>query len=307
MMIVNKQFLYIPNGDNTVVGYSIDRTSGAATLIGSFSMPVGSLIGAVTADDVATDPHGKFLFVGSETLPVIWAFLINPASGVLTASPGSPYITGFSAGGVTDILAVDASGLFLYAGQLDNTLGVAGFTIDPNTGALTPLAGSPFTTIQVAQIRTSPTAEILVGVQQVQDKGNLSTDTHIYAYGINSSTGALTLVSSPTTIQSPFDLAISPTGSYVYAMEQDAATGADTAIEGFTLNSSTGALASLGTFSGVPTAEGCKFDQSGIYLFCVDFLAGTTLTVNFDNLNNGQLTHGADLTVSGNFPFAVTD
>jgi 6-phosphogluconolactonase (cycloisomerase 2 family) len=195
----------------------------------------------------------------------------------------------------------------LYAGQLDNTLGVAGFTIDPNTGALAPLAGSPFTTVQVAQIRTSLTAEILIGVQQVQDKLNNSADTHIYAYAINSSTGALTLVSSPTTLQSPFDLAVSPSGTYVYAMEQDAATFADTAIEGFTLSSSTGTLASMGTFSGVPTAEGCRFDQSGIYLFCMDLLAGTTLTVNFDNLNNGQLTHGADLTVSGNFPFAVTD
>jgi 6-phosphogluconolactonase len=280
--------------------------------MGAFTVQAGPLIGNVTADDVATDPKGQFLFVGSETAPAIWVFSVNPASGILTVVGGSPFITGFTAGGVADVMTVDASGQFLYAGQLDNTFGVAGFAINSSTGALTPLAGSPFATVQVAQIHASPTAELLFGVQEVADGAPAATDPHIYAYLINSSTGVLTPVAgSPFltgTGAAPFDFAISPTGTYVYAMEENVTTSTDAPIEGFLVNSGTGALSSMGTFSGVPTSQGCRFDQSGIYLFCVDSLfLGTTLTVNFDNLNNGQLTHGADLTTSPSFPLAVTD
>jgi 6-phosphogluconolactonase (cycloisomerase 2 family) len=42
-------------------------------------------------------------------------------------------------------VAIDASNKFLYAPNgNDNT--ISGFSIDPSTGALTPIAGSPFRT-----------------------------------------------------------------------------------------------------------------------------------------------------------------
>jgi hypothetical protein len=204
-------------------------------------------------------------------------------------------------------MTVDASGRFLYAGQVNAALGVAGFAIGSG-GVLTPLAGSPFTNALVAQIHASPTAEFLLGVQDIQDQASVAVDPHIYVYGINTSTGALTPVNSgflTGTGAAPFDFVISPNGLYVYAMEENVVSHTDAPIEGFTLNS--GTLASIGTFNGVPTSEGCRFEQTGVYLFCIDTLFGTTLTVNFDDVNSGQLSHGADLTVTQNFPFAVTD
>jgi 6-phosphogluconolactonase (cycloisomerase 2 family) len=302
MIIVNKKFLYVPMGDNTVQGFSIDRTSGALTAIpGPFS--VAGV--AVTADDVATDPAGRFLFVGSEGAPNIWVFTINSSTGALTATAGSPFTGGLTV--AADEMTVDASGKFLYAGQTDPTFGVAGFSIDQTTGALTSL-GNAFA-LGVAQIHASPTAEILLGVQQIQDKGNLSADSHIYVYVINPATGAPAQVGSPTgTLQSPFDFAISPNGIYVYALEQNLATSTDAPIEGFMLNTSTGALASMGTFSGVPTAGACHIDQGGVALFCIDsIVGGTTITVNAASPTTGALSHVADLAVSPNFPFAVTD
>ena len=304
MLIVNKQFLYIPLGDTTVAGYSITRSTGALTLIpGSpFTIPGG--VG--TADDLATDPLGRFLFVGCETVPAVWVFTINSATGALTAVAGSPFTTGLAAGGATDILTVDASGKFLYAGQTDPTLGVGGFTIS-STGALTAMTGSPFS-LGIAQLHASPTSELLLGVAEVADGTVSATDPHIYAYSLDPNTGVPTAIpGSPfLTLAAPFDLVISPNGSFVYALEAFVGVRKDAPMEGFQINSG-GALTSLGTFNGVPTSESCQFDQSGIYLFCADTISGAVLTVNVASPSTGVLTHGLDLAASPNFPFAVTD
>jgi 6-phosphogluconolactonase (cycloisomerase 2 family) len=302
MLIVNKTFLYVPMGNATVEGFAIDRTSGALTAITGSPWTVAGT--SVTADDVASDAAGKFLFVGSETGPNIWVFQIDATSGALTATAGSPFSAGLTV--VADEMTVDLSGKYLYVGQTDPTAGVGAFSIDPSTGALTPLSGSPFLAAQVAQIHASPTAELLFGVQEVADGTIGATDKNIYTYVINPITGALTEVGAGTvTLAAPFDFAISPNGGYLYAVEASASL--DAPIEGFAINTSTGTLASLGTFSGVPTAEGCRFDQSGLYLFCINTLFGTTVTVNIASPTTGALTHGADLSVTTNSPFAVTD
>jgi 6-phosphogluconolactonase (cycloisomerase 2 family) len=305
MLIVNKKFLYVPMGDTTVAGFSIDRSTGTLTVIPGSPFTVPGT--AVTADDVATDPLTRFLFVGSETTPNIWVFQINLTTGALTLTVGSPFQTGLTL--AADILAVDASGRFLYAGQTDPTLGVAGYSIDQTSGALTAIPGSPFA-LAVAQLHASPTAELLVGTAAIQDGHVSATDPHIYVYSLDSSTGVPTAVSgSPfLTASAPFDFAISPNGRYLYGLETIVATQKDAPIEGFSLNSGTGALASIGTFSGVPTAEGCQFDQTGVYLFCIDALSGgSMMTVNGANPSSGALLHGADLAAAPDFPFAVTD
>jgi 6-phosphogluconolactonase len=70
------------------------------------------------------------------------AYSINPSTGGLTASVGSPLVlpTSWPFGGISQI-ATDPSGQFLYL--LDYS-GVYAYAIDRNTGALTAVAGSPF-------------------------------------------------------------------------------------------------------------------------------------------------------------------
>jgi hypothetical protein len=306
MIIVNKQFLYVPMGDTTVQGFSINRTTGALTVIPGSPFSVAGV--AVTADDVATDPAGRFLFVGSEGAPNIWVFTINSSTGALTATAGSPFTGGLTV--AADEMTVDASGKFLYAGQTDPMLGgVAGFSIDQTTGALTSL-GSAFA-LGVAQLHASPTAELLLGTAEIQDGNSAATDPHMYVFSINTTTGVPTPVTgSPfltATGNAPFDFVISPNGAFVYALETVPSTGATGPIEGFSVQAS-GALASLGTFSGVPTAGECHIDQGGVALFCIDsIVGGTTISVNAASPTTGALSHVADLAVSPNFPFAVTD
>ncbi len=307
VMLVTKKYVYVPTGNTAVEGFSIDRKSGALTAIpGSPFTATGS---GGTTDGAWTDPQGRFLFVGSEGSGAIWVFQINPTTGALTETAGSPFT---SAGTVllssADIMTVDASGKFLYVGQVSASTGVAAFAIDQTTGALTPVPGSPFTNMGVAQIRASLTGEFLLGVAEIQDGGVSATDTHIHVFSLNPVTGVPTEVSgSPfTTSSAPFDLAISPNGKFVYSVGTDTAKAVTGAIEGFQMDLTSGALTKLAgsPFTALPTAQQCFFDQSGADLVCS---SGGSLFALGASATNGALTNAATFSGSGGFPFGVTD
>ena len=71
-------------------------------------------------------------------------YAIDPSTGALSPISGSPFATGSDPKNVS----TDPSGRFLYvANTRVGTLGydtISGYAIDPTTGALTPLSGSPF-------------------------------------------------------------------------------------------------------------------------------------------------------------------
>jgi 6-phosphogluconolactonase (cycloisomerase 2 family) len=309
MALVNKKFLYIPMGDTTIQGFSIDRPTGALTPIPGNPVTVAGGVG--TADGAWSDPLGRFLFVGSEGFADIWVFQIDPTTGALIATAGSPFTTGLSS---ADIMTVDASGKFLYVGQGSVSSGVAGFSIDQSTGtstsgALTPLAGSPFS-LAVAQIHASPTGEFLLGVAEIQDAGAglQATDQHIYVYSIDPVTGAPTAVGSPfATTMAPFDFAISPNGQFVYTVGTAVNTTTPSPIEGFQMDATTGLLTPLtvSPFTSLLTPSQCEFDQGGTALVCLDSSL-TQMTVLTASPSNGSLSHAADLGLAGT-PFATTD
>jgi len=297
--LVNKQFLYVPNGDTTVSGYLLTRSTGALTPMAGSPFQTG---GSGTADGAWADPKGRFLFVGSEGTGDVSAYTINQTTGVLTLVAGSPFTaTGFSSG---DVMAVDASGRFLYAGQGSPSSGVMGFSINQTTGALTPIPGAPFN-LSIAQVRTTPVGEFLMGTAEIQDSGISATDTHVYVYAINSSTGVPSAVSgSPfTTTGAPYDVTISPNGKFAYLPE--AASGAPAAMEGFSINQTTGALTALSgsPFKSLPLTTLCVFDQSGGVMICS---TSTGMSALGASATTGALSHAADLTAS-TLGFAVTD
>jgi hypothetical protein len=69
-------------------------------------------------------------------------YTIDPSTGALTAIAGSP----FDAASEPSSVAVDPSGKFAYvANEVSGSTGnVLGYMINPSTGALTAIAGSPF-------------------------------------------------------------------------------------------------------------------------------------------------------------------
>ena len=139
----NGQFVYFARDTKNlpsppapaVDAYSVDAATGQLTLIGSVG--AGSDQGTVPR----IDPLGRFLYVPSVGTGVS-GFAINPLTGALTAVPGSPVLVGQNVGQ----LDIDPTGRFLYAPVRTGagTEGIAMYTINPATGQLGVMLGSPF-------------------------------------------------------------------------------------------------------------------------------------------------------------------
>jgi len=135
------KFLYAGQGSHflPIYAFSIDQNTGALSqVIGSpFVMNVAG---------VRTDFTGKYTvglsgIVGDNHL---YVFAIDATTGALAQVTGSPFAT--SANTPYD-LRVHPSSQFVYSfGQDVNGIvaAIEGFQLDPTTGALTPLTGSPF-------------------------------------------------------------------------------------------------------------------------------------------------------------------
>ena len=84
-----------------------------------------------------------FLYTANVQDGTISAFTADNTTGVLTQVNGSPYTSGTSVWGLSQILT-SLGNFFLYAADPEAQT-VAAYAINPNSGALTPLRGSPFT------------------------------------------------------------------------------------------------------------------------------------------------------------------
>jgi 6-phosphogluconolactonase (cycloisomerase 2 family) len=132
------KFAYVGNYESVSV-YTINATTGALAVEGSPS-PVGtSIILSLTVD-----PTDQYLDVVNPGANEIWTFAINGASGALTflktvRTQGQPGSIALSTG----TTPVTYTPRFAYVANVrDND--VSGYTNNASTGALTPVAGSPF-------------------------------------------------------------------------------------------------------------------------------------------------------------------
>ncbi len=298
MVIVNKKFLYLPQSDSlTIQAFTIDHASGTLTAINGSPFPTAG------ADSIASDPLGRFLFVGNATTGQVSVFQINSTTGALVAAPSSP----FSAFNLdfAQVLAVDGTGKFLYVGQDLPALPIYVFSIDQNTGALSQAVGSPFG-LGVAGVRTDFTGKFAIGLT------GTTGDNHLYVFAIDPTTGALSPVNnSPfvTVTSTPLNLRIHPSSQFVYSFGLDSNSNF-AAIEGFAIDPSSGALTALSNspFTTLPIVADCKWDQGGGEAFCSD-VASSAFSVLDTNTSTGALAHTVtDLTVSNDaVPFAPTD
>jgi 6-phosphogluconolactonase (cycloisomerase 2 family) len=115
------------SGQNKVDSFSIDPTSGNLTFVSATAT-------GPEAEGVVVDPTGRFVYVAAFG---IYGYTISD-TGVL-----APISEVYADGGVPNAVVVDPSGKFLYAAN-NQTSDVSAFSIDPNTGNLIPLLGSPF-------------------------------------------------------------------------------------------------------------------------------------------------------------------
>jgi 6-phosphogluconolactonase (cycloisomerase 2 family) len=282
MVIAQNQFLYTAfETEGAIYGWSIS-SSGALTALTPVSVALDiPILAAFNQYNLATNPAGTLLFVSDTALGEIIVFQIG-STGTLTPV-GSPITTPIEPGN----LATDGQGNYLYVTQSLGTGGHVGGTqllayaigTGANLGVLTAVAGSPFTLpVPMWQVQGEPSGNFLIGTSGNNLDFTGQDDLHLYVFSIAPTTatapGAIAQVTnSPfTTTYSPFSIAVQPTstdGEFVYSFSiNDTDTGYNP-VEGFQLNTTTGALTELSNspFSQVATGHWGQFDQSGAYLF----------------------------------------
>jgi 6-phosphogluconolactonase len=208
-------------------------------------------------------------------------------TGALTPISGSPFAVRFGASSV----AVDPTGKFAYVTSIDDNVSgyVSGYAIDPNTGALTAISGSPFAAgVAPISVAVDPTGRFAYVAN-----GN---SNNVSAYTIDPTTGALTVTSgSPfATLGNPDSVTVDPTGRFAYV-----AMAGFPGLFGYTIDPTTGALTAI---SGSPFEPGLAVsvavDPTGKFAY--------TANHNYNNVSAFTInpTTGALTAISGS-PFAA--
>ena len=114
----------------------------------------------------------------------------------------------------------------------DNT--VSGYIMDPASGALTPIKGSPFAAgILPTSVAVNPTGKFAY-------VANLGDNT-VSGYTIDPATGALTPIANFTAGIRPQSVAVDPSGKFVYVTNSGSGN-----VSGYTTDPATGTLGLVG-------------------------------------------------------------
>jgi hypothetical protein len=248
-------FVYVspqsPNFPAQVYGYSVDASTGALTEIASSPFTAESTLGLNSGFAL-----NNFLYLGAAAqltdglAPAVEAFSIGSDGSLSLSVAGSPFAIippANSLGGNGPSLSSTAPYLYAAAsdGLIGSSAGVAVFSIDGQTGGLTEVAGSPFSTGSYGipgYIVLDPYGFLYVTLTNPPNGQN-----YLAGFAVDVSTGALTPVpGSPFAVNHPFvfsSIALDLSGHYLFT-----AAPPET-IQEFEVNTSTGALTPMASTS----------------------------------------------------------
>jgi 6-phosphogluconolactonase len=274
VVVADNRFVYVvnngandPGGIGTVSGFSLDGTGALSPVPGS---PFDAAVNPAATDltSATVDPGGHFLYVTDALVEKIRGFQIAP-TGALSPIPGSPFPLGNNA----DAIAVHPSGRVLYAAAYSTGVaggdGIATYSIDPATGALTRLApGAPLATD---------------GGQW--PRGGLVDPSGRYFYAANATSGNVSAYALDATTALPSPVAGSPVAAGAYARQVAitpsrqflyAAVANGNVVSGYAIASSTGALTPLATptFAAGSIPQGLAVDASGRFIYAANSGSG---------------------------------
>jgi 6-phosphogluconolactonase (cycloisomerase 2 family) len=232
------KFLYATVSQQpSVYGYAIGAGATLTPLPGS-PYTAGSYPVAL-----AVDAAPVFLYAANMQDGTISAYTIGQ-SGALTPITGSPFQV-VAAGAGLDALAVAPAGRFLYAHAAVGTgSGIYAFTVNPQSGALSPLAGNPFDAPQ-----SGPSALALSPAGTFIFLANQNGNTVLVAT-LNTVTGVPSVVAGSPFAGGGVTGQVAPDASDNFLYVADSL-----AVSGFAINGSTGALTMLAT-SPFPAGQG---------------------------------------------------
>ena len=198
-------------------------------------------------------------------------YTINPTTGAL-ASIGQPVSTdGF--GVYPGSIAVEPFGKFAYVtnegdpwGYEDGADGsIAMYSIDATTGALTStgrINGNCPGLCFPSSMVVDPSGKFAYVVN-----GGAGVPSNVAMYTINATTGALTSIGTIAAGTAPVSVAVDPAGKFVYVVTQNATLWIGRQRVIYTINATTGALASIGTIAAETYPASLAVDPSGKFAY----------------------------------------
>ena len=256
------------DGVAALASWTLGSSPGAQTLTAS---QIGALGSPLTFTATGTPPG--FVFVANRLSNSVSGYAIDAATGSLTPIPGSPFVTGLHPVGV----AADPSGRFLQVTNMgdpaSSTFGnLSAYLIDPVTGVLTPVDGSPFATSLFPEgVAVDPSGRFVY----VPNGGDVP------AFSIDRASGSLTPIpGSPffTSGSGPDNVGIDPSGKFAYVPNFASAN-----VTGFSIDA-TGALTELPSspFPTGPEPGAVLVTPSGKFAYVMNHLASTVSAYSID-------------------------
>ncbi|HET9165545.1 MAG TPA: beta-propeller fold lactonase family protein [Candidatus Angelobacter sp.] len=294
----HKQFVYVAGpGTNETFEFRI-QSNGALVPLGTPNFPVGS-------NPVALKPHtsGDFLYIADFSGNDVTLLDINQSTGnpsvpvsISIVNPTNPpNIFATDKGPVS--LAMSPTAPFLFA--VNQTAGnVSVYTVDPGTGSLGVLSGSPFP-IQPAShpssVAISPTGNFLFVANATE--GTIA----VFSIGGN---GALAQAGLPTSVgagATPTSIAVEHSGRFLYVTDP-----AHNAVLGFSIQAGVLSPINGSPFLAGSAPSGLGIDPQGALLYVANSGSNNVSAYAIDSSTGalGQVT-GSPFATGGVGPSAV--
>ncbi|OQA36322.1 MAG: Lactonase, 7-bladed beta-propeller [Candidatus Dependentiae bacterium ADurb.Bin331] len=200
-------FAAVPNNiTNNVTVYSVNQITGVFTPVAGSPFAAGAGPTGVSFSPVISG--NVFAAVANSNANSVSVYSVNQITGVFTPVAGSPFAAGSSPSSVSFSPIISGNLYLAVSNVLDSTISM--YSVDPTTGALTQVAGSPVPT------DTNP-VQVVFSPQLIDDTAfvavaNLNGDT-TNNYLVDKATGSLTQINGspfPTDGQAAQGMAFSP-------------------------------------------------------------------------------------------------
>jgi 6-phosphogluconolactonase len=255
-------YLYVGNGNNTfIAGFGVS-SAGALSVLASSPYNNG-----VAAQSLTVNPANTFLYAG--TTNGIYLYAINSDGSITVQNSGNSVAQDV----VPTAMQVDSTGGFLLAAGIGTSIGAQAigiYSIDPTTGLLTAVTGSPLP----LYTGTATTATVVTPTAMLITPNNSYVYVSLQALGVQvltlGSGGALSTGTAPTflpplstsTTPADYGVASNPTSTFLFVAE------INTGLREFSI----GTAGALNEVSGSPYAvgtgpTGVLLDPTGSYVY----------------------------------------
>jgi 6-phosphogluconolactonase len=255
-------YFYVGNGNNAnIAGFGVSSAGALSVLSGS---PYNN---GVAAQSLTVNPANTFLYAG--TTNGIYLYAINSNGSITVQNSGNAVAQDV----VPTAMQVDSTGGFLLAAGIGTSIGAQAigiYSIDPTTGLLTAITGSPlplFTGTATTPTVVTPTAMLITPNNSYVyvSLGPLGVQVLTLGTGGALSTGTAPTYLSPlstSTNPSDYGLASSPSSTFLFVAE------INTGLREFSI----GTAGALNAVAGSPYAvgtgpTGVLLDPTGSYVY----------------------------------------